>query len=77
MKKAPKIRQRLLPRKPRTQKQKEQFKRFQAKGTLIAMMGQANRLMYEEDIFSKSQQIDLSIIKARCRMCLEKMEEGK
>ena len=61
-------------KKPRTRKQTEQFKRFQAKGTLTAMMSQANRLM-GEGIFSKSQWIDLSIIKARCRMCLEKMEE--
>ena len=60
-------------KKPRTKKQTKQFKRFQAKGTLTAMMGQAARLM-EEGIFSKEQWIDLSIIKARCKMCLKKME---
>lgn len=63
-------------RRMRTQKQINQFKRFQTKGTLTAMLGQAIRLM-GEDIFSKSQRIDLNIIKARCKMCLEKMEEGK
>ena len=64
-------------RKHRTEKQKEQFLRFQAKGTLTAMLGQVTRLAKMEDFFSPLALVHLSIIKARCKMCLEEMEEKK
>lgn len=62
-----------MPRKLRTEKQIEQFKRFQAKGTLTAIQGQATRLLYEE-LFTPPSHFRLKAIRKHCTRLLEILE---
>jgi len=61
------------PRKPRTQAQIDQFKRFQAMGTLTAMQSQAERLLNEE-VFQCTEHYRLRMIRRHCRGLLGILE---
>lgn len=64
----------MKPGKTRTEKQIEQFKRFQVKGTLTAMRGQAIRLL-NEGVFSPESHFRLRMIQRNCNQLLEILEE--
>lgn len=65
------------PRKPRTQAQIDQFKRFQTMGTLTAMQSQATRLLHE-GVFRPVEHYRLRIIRRHCRGLLGTLEsKGK